>query len=123
MSVGEPFLRGLVRNHRWLEPVLSEHIADNDEVLDHVLMGEITWAVVKAHLEGSEASREDVAAVLHDLDVEFGPPNPNDGKEPSVRGVIALSFLFNLPDPGQPGYEIRKSLGPNLAAVRPEDLW
>ncbi len=123
MAVGEPFLRGLVRTHSWLEPVLVEHIADNDEVLSHILMGDITRALVSAYLEGSRESRENVAAVLNDLDTEFGPPNPNDGVEPSVRGVIALSFLFNLPDKGEPGYDIRKLLGPHLASVPPEDLW
>jgi len=123
MAVGEQFLRSLVRTHSWLEPVLAEHIADNDEVLDHILMADITRALVSVHLAGSKESREKVAAVLRDLDAEFGPPNPNDGVEPSVRGVIALSFLFNLPDEGEPGYDIRKLLGPHLAAVLPEDLW
>jgi hypothetical protein len=123
MTTPEAFLRALVRDHSWLEPVLSEHLAHYDEVLTHVLMADITRALVTTHLESSKASHERVMAVLTDLEAAFAASTTIPDSEVGIRGLIALSFLFNLPDPGEPGFDIREMLGPSLAAVRPEDLW
>jgi hypothetical protein len=51
-----------------------------------------------------------VAAVLEDLESAFNP----DAVEDETSSVIALSFLFNLPRPGEPGAD-REILGPRLA--------
>jgi hypothetical protein len=123
MTPSEAFLRDLVHDHSWLEPVLAEHIADNHEVLTHVLMGGITRVLVAAHMDSSHGSHERVVSVLKDLESAFAAPTAVPDSEVGVRGLIALSFLFNLPDPGEPGFDIRKMLGPSLAAVPPEDLW
>ena len=100
----------LIDAHRDLLPVLEEHLTDNEGVvLPHLVLADVVrWAV--AH----RASHPDVCrSVLAWLEREF-----DDGPE-DVRGLITVSGVVMIPDPGQPGAELRDLLGPRLRGVDP----
>jgi hypothetical protein len=100
----------LIDAHRDLYPVLEEHLIDNEgEVLPHLVLADVVrWLV------GHRASHPDVfRSVLAWLEREF-----NDGTE-DVRGLITVSGVLMIPDPGQPGSELRDFLGPSLREVDP----
>lgn len=100
----------LIDAHRDLLPVLEEHLIDNEgEVLPHLVLADVVrWLV------GHRASHPDVCrSVLAWLEREF-----NDGAE-DVRGLITVSGVVMIPDPGQPGSELRDLLGPSLRGVDP----
>lgn len=100
----------LVHEHRELTPVLAEHLEDNDgELLPHLVMADIfRWLV--DHREGDP---EVCRSILGWLEREYarGPEE--------VRGLITVSGVEMLPDPGQPGSELRDLLGPELKKVDP----
>jgi hypothetical protein len=101
---------GLVDAHPVLRPVLDEHFADNDgELLPHLVLADFfRWLV--AH---QESEPEACMAVLAELEAEFAA-GPDE-----VRGLIAVSGVEMIPDPGQPGSSLRTLLGPGLASVDP----
>ncbi|MBA3020733.1 hypothetical protein [Propionicimonas sp.] len=96
--------------HPVLRPVLDEHLTDNDgELLAHLVIADfVRWLV--AH---QEAEPGVCADVLAQLESEFAA-GPDE-----VRGLIAVSGVEMIPDPGQPGSELRALLGPGLASVDP----
>lgn len=100
----------LVDTHRELVPVLDEHLQDNDgQVLPHLVMADvIRWLVT--HRTSHPAA---CLSILDWLGVEF-ERGPDD-----VRGLITVSGVQMIPDPGQPGSELRDLLGPGLRQVDP----
>lgn len=86
-----------------LAPVVREHIADNDGVLPHVLMGDVTrWAIDSA---GDEPRRRFFAALEQGLAL---------GSE-DVAELLNVSFLEDLDVvAGEPA--LRALFGPRLAA-------
>lgn len=103
-------LRRLVETHPDIAGLLSEHLEDNEgELLPHLLLADvIRWLV--AHRKTEAQVR---ASILDYLDAAFiaGPDE--------VRGLIQVSGVEMIPDPGQPGAELRAMLGPSLASVDP----
>lgn len=100
----------LIDAHRELIPVLDESLQDNfGEVLPHLVMADVVrWLVA------NRVSRPDVVrSVLDWLEREYAR-GPED-----VRGLIALGAVEMIPDPGQPGAELRELLGPQLRTVDP----
>ena len=101
----------LVYTHRQLLPVLDAHLIDNDgEVLPHLVMADvIRWLV-----EHRDTDWDTCRSVLGWLETEYslGPAE--------VRGLIAVSAVEMIPDPGMPGAELRDILGP---ALRKADPW
>lgn len=100
----------LIDSHRELLPVLEEHLEDNEgEVLPHLVMADVMrWLV--AH----RASEPQVCqAVVDWLETKFlaGPDE--------VCGLITVSGVEMIPEPGQPGSELRDLLGPALREVDP----
>jgi len=86
-----------------LAPVAREHIADNDDVLSHVLMGDVTRWVTDA--SNSTARPRFFAAVEHGL---------ASGSE-DVAELLNVSFLENLDvTAGVPA--LHDQYGPLLAA-------
>lgn len=88
------------------EPALAEvrriHVADNDEILPHVLMADITrWLCV-------HGPQPEVLTVLEDHLVRGGP---------QVRDVIFASFLENLEVDDLEYEPVRNALGPGLRAA------
>ena len=97
---------------------MREHLADNfGEVLPHLFFGDLTRLVVGdlrgAADAGSQAERPSAGQVrelLDELEQAFaaGPEEVSD--------LIAVSFLENLPRPGEDGDGVRDLLGPRLRA-------
>ena len=75
-------------------PIYDEHIKDNDEVLHHVLMGELTTYAIKlyrtGHKERDDRSRETLDAILDLLEQAIQSPDGN------LQELVAVSFVENL---------------------------
>jgi hypothetical protein len=100
----------LLDAHRQLVPILEEHLIDNEgEVLPHLVMADVVRWMVEHRTSHPEVCRSVVAW----LEEEFrrGPEE--------VRGLITVSGVEMIPDPGQPGAELRELLGPVLREVDP----
>lgn len=100
----------LIDANRELVPVLEESLADNDgEVLPHLVMADVMRFLVSQR--GSNVAV--IRSVLDWMEVAYqrGPDE--------VRGVIEASGVLMIPDPGEPGSEMRERLGVNLRRVDP----
>jgi hypothetical protein len=110
MRAADKLIEMLVDSQPGLQPLLEEHLADNDgELLPHLVMSDIVrWLV-----DHRESEPEACRTILEQLEAAFvaGPDE--------VRGVIAVSGVEMIPDPGQPGSDLRALLGPELASVDP----
>jgi hypothetical protein len=100
----------LIDSHRELIPVLEEHLEDNEgQVLPHLVMADIIrWLV--GHYASQPQVSHDVLAWLEKAFIR-GPDE--------VQGLIAVSGVEVIPDPGKPGAELRELLGPRLREVDP----
>ncbi|RSM72890.1 hypothetical protein DL991_32300 [Amycolatopsis sp. WAC 01375] len=100
----------LIDTHRELVPVLEEHLIENEgEVLPHLVMADVVrWLV-----EHRTSDPEVCSSVVGWLEEEFGR-----GPE-EVRGLITVSGVEMIPDPGHPGAELRDLLGPVLREADP----
>jgi hypothetical protein len=88
MSDTETFVLGLVQRVSGLKPLYDEHIRDNDGLLPHVFMGEITrFAIAES---GNSESRDAIATLLQSL--ENGLRTGSD----EVTELIVVSFVENL---------------------------
>lgn len=89
--------------------VYDEHVADHDEVLPHVLLGELVrFLSSEVELHGAEAEALKPAMLL----LEQGMAS----KDQRVQELVAVSFLENL-DAGEPSFPaIRRLFGPGLEA-------
>ena len=100
----------LVDAHRELTPVLAEHLEENNgEVLPHLVMADIVRWLVDHRVTHPGACR----SIVDWLEREYarGPEE--------VRGLIIVSGVEMIPDPGHPGAELRDLLGPELKRVDP----
>lgn len=106
----ESAIKQLVATYPALAPILAEHLDDNfGEMLPHLVMADVVrW--LAAHHDSDPAM---CASVLAWMEMRF-----NNGPD-DVRGLIAVSGVQMIPDPGQPGSELRDSLGPRLREVDP----
>ena len=107
------FVQELVSHFPRLQPLLSEHAADNfGEILPHVFFGDITryvMAVVLA-IESGKASDEDrreLVDILKFLESSYSTRE-------DIQELISVSFLELLPRPEEKGARIRDILGPEL---------
>lgn len=82
-----------------------QHVKDNDEVLPHVLLGEVTRFVIEAHRRANIGLRTRI------LDFLESAISSQDGK---LQELIAVSFLENLHQAGDDYEEMKELLGPNL---------
>jgi hypothetical protein len=87
--------------------VYDEHLADNGEILPHVLLG----ALVRFLSGDVELCGAGSTALKHALPLlERGMSS----RDPRVQELVAVSFLENL-DPGDPSFPaIRRLFGPRL---------
>lgn len=106
------FVRSMVARFPSLSALLEAHIKDNlGEMLPHVFLGDVTRYVLSLLLAvgaGGLPARRELRGILDYLEEAF-----DDGDE-ELQELISVSFLENLPRPGQTGAEIRKMVGPNL---------
>jgi hypothetical protein len=80
------FVTWLVARHPGLAPVLDEHLGDNDELLPHVLFGDVTRYASALARRGS---LDDLSPLLADLDGAL------DASDDEVDNLIAVSFVEN----------------------------
>ncbi len=78
----QDFCEELVRRFDDLAPMLQEHIEDNDEILPHVFMGDITRYVLSDGLQ-----RQELVRCLDDALRKGGE---------EIQNLIAVSFVENL---------------------------
>jgi hypothetical protein len=84
----DDFVSRLVTAVPKLAPVYQQHFADNDELLPHVFMGDVTrFAIANAEHEDSAGS---LSALLALLESEL---NSSDSE---VAELIGVSFVENL---------------------------
>lgn len=106
----EATIRRLVAEYRELAPVLDESLEDNEgELLPHLVLAD----VVRWLAEHVESDSDTCRSVLDWLEREY-ERGPED-----VRGLITVSGVEMIPDPGQPGSSLRGWLGPALRGVDP----
>jgi hypothetical protein len=100
----------LVYQFRSMLPLLALHLEENDgQVLPHLVMSDIVRWMVEIRQSQPDVCR-DVLAWLEGA-YEVG--------EEYERDVIATSGVEMIPDPGDPGAELRDLLGPHLRSVDP----
>ena len=76
----------LVARHAGLVPVLNEHLADNGELLPHVLFGDVTrYALALAR----DDEVDELSRLLGDLDAAL------DESEDEVANLVWVSFVEN----------------------------
>lgn len=86
--------------------IRDAHVGYYDEVIPHVLMGEIAQWVQRMWVEGQT---DVVRRVIDSL--ESGYESLSDRE----RNVVDVSFVENLPLPSEPGAGLAALLGPLLA--------
>lgn len=97
-------------------PVLQNHVFDDDNLIPHLIMGDLAfWVVDRFKTKGNNDSV--CTNIINLLEFAF-----NMGEQ-DVDDVITTSFLENLPYPSESGNEIARLLGPKLrsqfAIMRP----
>ncbi len=88
------FVAWLVARHPRLAPILEEHLSDNgDELLPHVLFGDVTrYAADLARRASDEPEADDeLRRLLSDLDAAMLPA----GQDDPVDNLIWVSFVEN----------------------------
>src|SRR5919205_3077814 len=101
------FVRNLIARVPELQPLYNEHVADNDELLPHVFMGDVTRFVMTLNANSSgkddkfSVARQTLMKILDFL--EEGMAASDDVKE-----LISVSFLENL-DQSDENYSSLKS--------------
>lgn len=100
----------LVDEYRELTPLLAEHLEDNDgELLPHLVLADVMrWLGARV-----DSNRDTCRSILDWLEREYRR-GPED-----VRGLITVSGVDMIPDPGRPGSVLRELLGPSLRKVDP----
>ena len=111
------FIEQLVSRYPSLKPVFDEHVSDNfGEVLPHLFFGDLTRYVVAHFTEAQEGAHAGTQAenelrrLLNDLENAYA-----DSQE-EIQELISVSFLENLPHPGEEASGVRTWLGPKLSA-------
>ena len=104
----ETFSEQLRANVPGFGRVYDEHVADYDEVLPHVLLGEfVRFLSNDVELNGSASAALKPATVLLEKSMS--------SEDPRLQELVAVSFLENL-DQEHPSFHIIRSLfGPALA--------
>jgi hypothetical protein len=106
-------VRMLVEKFPGLSELYRKHLTDNfGELLPHVFFGDFTRYVVSLYLgctgESEDSNVRTVGEILECLE------NAYETGDEQVQELISVSFLENLPRPGETGSEIRKRMGPHL---------
>lgn len=90
-----------------LLPVMQESLDYNDELLSHLVMGDITrWVLARYEDDASDDALRRTLDFIEDAFVH--------GTSGGAQELIHVSFLENLPRPGEKGFHVVKMLGRNL---------
>jgi hypothetical protein len=82
---------------------------DRRDVLVHGFLGDVAFRELDNYRSGGPVAMEEVRTVLALLEAELGTDR-------GVDEAIAVSFVENLPYPGEPGADLVDQLGPKLRA-------
>ena len=112
----DEFVRWLVVRHPGLAPILERHLTDNDELLAHVLFGDVTrYASDLARRADTEPKADaQLSSLLKDLDTGVLP----EGEDDPDDNLVWVSFVENAQGlPGDPEEQLRERLRsfPNLS--------
>ncbi|MBE3584552.1 MAG: hypothetical protein IMX01_10635 [Limnochordaceae bacterium] len=104
------FIQRLVRQFPILQPLYEEHLADYDELLPHVFMGDFTRWLISVYSGDQKLGNAEstIRAILDYVERAFV-----EGDE-ELKELIAVSFLENLPLPGEQHASILRFLGSEL---------
>jgi hypothetical protein len=107
------FVRLIAARFSPLGAVLEEHMQDNfGEILPHVFFGDLTRYVVSLASEGGTATEFARLCEMYEI-LDYLEEVYSSGDE-ELSELISVSFLENLPRPGEVGSQIRDIVGPNL---------
>lgn len=108
----EDFVMALVEMHTQLTPVLDEHLKDHNELLPHMLMGDVVRFLTAIYANPREAAGDynTITEIMLSIGDHFTSASP------AVKEVIAASFLENMPYPKEEGVDLIKLLPDNLQA-------
>ena len=87
-------------------PFYEEHLADNDELLPHVFMRDVTRFIVDLQNQMLQSKSEKVEKVVSKLFTLFEDAMNYGNSE--VQNLVAVSFLENL-ESDNPSYSVLKS--------------
>jgi hypothetical protein len=110
------FVEGIANRFPSVRELLREHVEDNDEIIPHVFFGDLTrhlTALYKLQTKGDSNAASELRGILDDLE------NGYVLGDSDIQELIVVSFLENLPAPGEEGAELREMVGPNLKNERP----
>jgi hypothetical protein len=107
------FVDWLVARHPGLAPLLEEHLNDYDELLSHVLFGEVTRyaADLARRSEQDPDADAELLRLLEDLDQAILP----EGEDDPVDNVVWVSFVENASTDADEPLRTRLRSFPNLA--------
>jgi hypothetical protein len=100
------FVSWLVARHPGLVAVLDEHLADNDELLPHVLFGDVTWYALALARSGAG---DELNRLLGDLDAAL------EESEDEVANLVGASFVENASTDEDEPLRTRLRAFPHLA--------
>jgi hypothetical protein len=118
-DVNVRFIQGLVSSIPELQPLLSEHLADNNQLLPHVFMGDVTRFVITTCQQSQELRRRATSASgleaiirrITSILEEALTSGPEATKE-----LVAVSFVENLAGEDATIGALEPFLGPALKA-------
>lgn len=107
------FVEWLVSRHPDLAPILDEHLADNDELLAHLLLGDVTRhaADLARRATTEPEADEELIRLLGDLDPAILP----EGQDDPVDNLVWVSFVENASTDADEPLRTRLRSFPNLA--------
>jgi len=88
---------------------LDNRYGDRGDVLVHGFLSDVAFRAAEDFRSEDPAAVDDVRSVLRVLEAELG-------RDRGVDEAIAVSFVENLPYPGEPGDALTGELGPKLTA-------
>jgi hypothetical protein len=107
---GEALVRDLVERFALLGPDLAEHLEDNfGEILPHLFLADVMRRLVDL-CRGDTAACDRARPPIDYLEERFR------AGDDQIKELISTGFVEALPREGEPGFEIRSLLGPELSA-------
>lgn len=105
MAEMESFFSGLIDSNYELQKLYKEHILDNDALLPHVLMGDVTLYIMELAILSTTVKNGTGAELQRILDYFERAFHNSDTQ---IDNLLAVSFLQNLEQP-DPSYSIIKN--------------
>jgi hypothetical protein len=99
------WIQSLISEFPGIEPVYEDHVRDFDELLPHLLFGDVVRWVERLYEAGDHST---IKAFVARMESDYPT------LDPACRNLVDVSFAEDLPYPGTRGAEIALWLGPNL---------